>query len=557
MSQEVKKHKILLVDDDNFICTMVAGYLKDTDFDLTAKNTVEDALIELQRTGYDIIVSDVLMSPLDGFDFRDEVRKMYPTLPFVFLTAMTNSTDNVLFNRIMDDLFSYYVQKDSGKKVLIRRLQEIRSAFELRSVTLKQQQELDQSMQLATLMQQSVLPSWAFQTKVCEFSYLYRPHKSISGDLVEYYPLRKGHSALLVLGDISGHGTHAALAMMAIQSFLNVMVKEENSAHPEDIARLVHQYLLQQFPGKVAMGALFVYWDFDQNLLRFLNAGQPEPFCLLGPNRDLLMLNPERRGTLALGLYDKNTIHDDDVVEIKLPEDAIFCAYTDGLLDISKDPEGEQTLTVDDIARVTQKCLQEMSPNKGIWGLPFREFEAIHEAEYLYQQDDCTLLAFRKRPHGENNSITRNIPISMDEANKLANDLGEHVEHVLHDAELAAKVDLLLNEFLINCIKHGRDKQMRRHERIVVRCDCEPDGQTVQISVWDYCTSSWDTSRLETPPKTEPDALFEELNEKHAITGRGIPIMQTIASKITCNQWSGINETIFTIPVTQAENQSA
>lgn len=547
MRQENRTYNVLMVDDERLVCSMATAFLRHTEFRLVTTNTVSEALYELRHSTFDIIISDVVMEPLDGFAFREEVRKDYPNLPFVFLTSMTNSSDNAFFTRIMDDLFSYYVPKDSGRELLIRRLRQIAYAFDLQLQTHRQTQQIRQNLKLASLVQHAVLPPWAYRSAACEFSYLYRPLHEISGDLAEYYPLNPGRSGLFIIGDISGHGTQAALAMMAVQSFLLLTVKEENASHPEEIARSVNQFLYDHLPEMVYMCALIVYWDFEHNLLRMLNAGQPEMYCLRALTGEPLPVNPDGRGTTPLGMFKNLHVSAEDVVEMTFPDDAIFFTFTDGLVDLSRDEAGEQPMSIPGIMDVARQSLAGIQPQDGLWSLPYRGFAHLAAAGFTHLQDDCTMLAIRKRLPDDDGSLTRSIPADPDAADRLASEFSDHVEHILHDPALATMIDLLLNEFLANIVQHGLDNQTRRHERLVVHCDAIRPGQDIRIVVWDH-SQAWDTRRLRTPPIVEPNQRFDELNDANAVEGRGIPIMQAIARDIICNHYSGLNETIFVIP---------
>lgn len=552
MRQENRTYNVLMVDDEKLVCFTVAAFLRHTEFRLVTTNTVSEALHRLQHSKFDIIISDVVMESLDGFAFREEVRRAYPHLPFIFLTSMTNSSDNAFFLRIMDDLFSYYVPKDSGRELLIRRLRQIAYAFDLHLQAHRQTQQIHENLKLASLVQHAVLPSWAYRSDACEFSYLYRPLHKISGDLVEYYPLKPGRSGLFIIGDISGHGTQAALSMMAVQSLLLLTVKEENVTHPEEIARIVNQFLYDHLPEMVYMCALIVYWDFEHNLLRMLNAGQPEMICLRTSTGEILPVNPDGRGTTPLGMFQELAVSAEDVVEMTFPDDALFFTFTDGLLDLSRDEGGEQPMSIPGVLDIARQSLADIRPQDGLWSLPYRGFARLADAGFTHLQDDCTMLVIRKRLPEDDGSLTRCIPADPVAADRLAAEFSAHVEQILHDSALATMVDLLLNEFLANVVQHGLDTQTRRHERIVVHCDPLQPGQDIRIVVWDH-SRPWDSCRLRTPPIDEPNQCLDELNSANAIAGRGIPIMQVIARDIICNHYSRLNETIFVIPQTGEE----
>ena len=79
----------------------------------------------------------------------------------------------------------------------------------------KLEKQLERSLSLACFVQQSMLPQWTRITDRYTYTCCWTPYSGVSGDLLEWYPITPD-SALFVIGDISGHGTTAALAMTAI-----------------------------------------------------------------------------------------------------------------------------------------------------------------------------------------------------------------------------------------------------------------------------------------------------------------------------------------------------
>lgn len=299
---EDRKYKVLLLDDERVIRLAINAYLLGTEFTLTAVGTAEEALQALRRSNYDVVVSDIIMSPVDGFGFRSRMREFAPELPIIFMTSAENDGDNQLFVRIMDDLFSYYLPKRGEATLLLQKLRQVVKAFDLRQFFRLQQTIIDRNRSVAGMVQQSLLPPWAHRGDGYEFAYMYRPLDKVSGDLLDFFPVSEG-AALMFFGDVSGHGTHAGLVMAALQTYLHQTVDTANAQRPHEIARLVNRFLCANFSGIVYICAMIVYWDFRHNLLRMLNCGMPDLVVMAYPGSPARRLKTDSHGSaIPLGM---------------------------------------------------------------------------------------------------------------------------------------------------------------------------------------------------------------------------------------------------------------
>lgn len=86
---------ILLVDDDASLLRLLAIRLKSYDFNVHAVENGEAALLALAIQRYDMVITDLRMPGIDGMELFDAIRKEYPTLPVILMTAHGNIPDAV------------------------------------------------------------------------------------------------------------------------------------------------------------------------------------------------------------------------------------------------------------------------------------------------------------------------------------------------------------------------------------------------------------------------------------------------------------------------------
>ncbi|MBW4056082.1 MAG: sigma-54-dependent Fis family transcriptional regulator [Proteobacteria bacterium] len=79
--------RILVVDDKQSFRFMIKGYLEDAGYQTTGVAGGTEALAELERSSFDLVMSDMVMSGMDGMALLHRVRSSHPQLPFVLVTA--------------------------------------------------------------------------------------------------------------------------------------------------------------------------------------------------------------------------------------------------------------------------------------------------------------------------------------------------------------------------------------------------------------------------------------------------------------------------------------
>ncbi len=88
---------ILLVDDEPGLREAVQAYLEDSGFSVMTASNAAEGLQLLEQRPPDLIISDVMMPQVDGYQFLKQVRERprFQSLPFVFLTARGMTSDRI------------------------------------------------------------------------------------------------------------------------------------------------------------------------------------------------------------------------------------------------------------------------------------------------------------------------------------------------------------------------------------------------------------------------------------------------------------------------------
>lgn len=79
--------KILVLDDDSKLNQPVCTYLNDSGFQAKGCLNAKDAYDEMYNNLYELIISDIMMPEVDGFEFAENVRKVNKHVPILFMSA--------------------------------------------------------------------------------------------------------------------------------------------------------------------------------------------------------------------------------------------------------------------------------------------------------------------------------------------------------------------------------------------------------------------------------------------------------------------------------------
>ena len=131
---------ILLVEDEQALGYLLSEYLKMKAFAIYWAKDGKEALQLLKRRQFDLGILDVTMPEMDGFTLAKTIKKDYPELPFLFLTARSLKVD-VLKGFALGAID--YLKKPIDEEELVARIHAILSRMDT-----KTQKELEQSFQL-------------------------------------------------------------------------------------------------------------------------------------------------------------------------------------------------------------------------------------------------------------------------------------------------------------------------------------------------------------------------------------------------------------------------
>src|SRR6202790_204208 len=118
---QAREARVLLVDDDRELCQMLTEYLDAEHFEVKSVHDGGDALEELKINDFEIVILDVMLPNVGGFDVLRKLGASYET-PILMLTARGDDVDRIVGLELgADD----YLSKPFNPRELVARIRAI------------------------------------------------------------------------------------------------------------------------------------------------------------------------------------------------------------------------------------------------------------------------------------------------------------------------------------------------------------------------------------------------------------------------------------------------
>ncbi len=121
------KLKILIVDDESDITTALKMYLELQGFQIDAFTNPADALTQFKARFYHLLILDIKMPEMNGFELYKEIKKKDETVKVFFLTALSEMHDYDAFKK---EVFPkegerYFIAKPIENEEILKRINTI------------------------------------------------------------------------------------------------------------------------------------------------------------------------------------------------------------------------------------------------------------------------------------------------------------------------------------------------------------------------------------------------------------------------------------------------
>lgn len=300
----------------------------------------------------------------------------------------------------------------------------------------KKEKSMEDDIQSASYIQQSMLPKDACCDKRIDCHAVLIPAKYVGGDLY-YYFMRKEY-LYFCLGDVSGKGIAASLFMArTISLYCDI---SQYAISPADIAESLNQELCCDNRQNMFVTAFFGIFNTKTGVLKFCNAGQEEPiYCSSGKEKPFCL---NTSFNIPLGI-DKDIRFVEG--EMNLAPGSLFMVFSDGVneaMNKSHEMYGEERV-IDFLA--SQPISSSKSLNEALVE-DIGKFAGKHE-----QSDDITIFTMRYIPlHKE--LVIRNDIKELEKIHDYMDEIQEVIQIPQGEMDI---VKVAIDEAMTNVVRYA------------------------------------------------------------------------------------------------------
>lgn len=132
---------ILVLEDNKALRIIIRKALEKAGYDVRTAENGKEGLKVLKKEIPDLIISDVIMPEMDGFEFLKAIRKKHPLIPFTFLTVKSEFDD---YSKGYELGATDYLTKPFDVDILLARVEKrIKAGKLLREIIEKGKDKVD------------------------------------------------------------------------------------------------------------------------------------------------------------------------------------------------------------------------------------------------------------------------------------------------------------------------------------------------------------------------------------------------------------------------------
>lgn len=264
---------VLVVDDSPVNLRLIAQTLQGQGYRILAARTGRAAIDIAQRTRPDLVLLDVMMPDLDGFEVCRALKANPATRECVviFLSALGEVADKVAGLELGA---ADYITKPIQAEEVLARVANHLARLHLEREVRRGRDALERELDGAARMQRLLLPAELPATGRVGFAAHYRTSRYAGGDYYDVLPLPGGRYGIFV-ADVSGHGAPAAIVMAMIRAVLHGCPRETFGA--AEVLQHLNTHFQYLWDTPMFATALCGVLDPDAARLTLACAGHPLP----------------------------------------------------------------------------------------------------------------------------------------------------------------------------------------------------------------------------------------------------------------------------------------
>jgi sigma-B regulation protein RsbU (phosphoserine phosphatase) len=270
---------ILVVDDGPVNLQVLVRTLNGCGHRILAARDGRTALDIARRVRPDLILLDLMMPDVDGFEVCRALKADPETrdIAVIFLSARGEVSDKVFGLKL--GAVDYITKPIQTEEVLARVSSHLTRQYLERELR-RSVNRLDRELESAGRMQRLLLPSALPSHASVQFAAHYQTSRHAGGDYYDVLPLGDNRFGIMV-ADVSGHGAPAAIVMSMIRAVLH---SYPNPDDPPAVLNHINRHFAYLRDTPMFATAVYAVIDADRHTMRLSCAGHPPPLLLRALN---------------------------------------------------------------------------------------------------------------------------------------------------------------------------------------------------------------------------------------------------------------------------------
>ncbi len=320
---EESKGDVLIVDDTPANLRLLSQILTEQGYYVRPVPDGSLALAAVQAEPPDLILLDIRMPEMSGYDVCEHLKADAPTcdIPIIFISALDAIQDKV---RAFTVGGVDYVTKPFQVEEVLARVETHIALRKLQKQLQDANRKMTKELALAGEVQASFLPSDLPNIPGWQMTSTLRPARETSGDFYDFIHLPNDNLGILV-ADVSDKGAGAALYMALSWPLIRTYAMEYPT-QPENVLSAVNLRILNDTCSYHFVTVFYSILDPDTGKLMYCNAGHWPPYLIKA--RDNGSVQRLSRTAASLGLFADGNF-EQGVAQLD-PGD-ILVLYTDGI----------------------------------------------------------------------------------------------------------------------------------------------------------------------------------------------------------------------------------
>ncbi len=234
---------ILIVDDSRMNRIVLCKSLSSEGYELLEAESADAALKILDYRKPELILLDVVMPEMSGFDLCRLLKQQKSTeeIPIIFITSLDSTEDKIkgLELGAVD-----FITKPFNNAEILARVHTQKKLHQMYRTIIETNHRIAKDLATARKIQQNLLPekNAIFACDV-SFEYAYIPCDEVGGDFFDTYQISDTQVLFYIL-DVSGHGVASSLMTIFTKIFFSIHSKSEHK--PAQLLRMLNQQFFRE-----------------------------------------------------------------------------------------------------------------------------------------------------------------------------------------------------------------------------------------------------------------------------------------------------------------------